>query len=258
MSLAATLRERDPAVGSWLSLRDPAVAELTAELAFDFVVLDIEHTPNTMETVIEMVRAVDAADSQTEAIVRLPWNDPVVVKRVLDTGASGVMAPMIETAAEAETLVESTRYPPEGVRGVAGSRASRYGLEMEEYYRTAADEIVTIAQIETERGLENVDEIAAVEGLDALFVGPADLSANLGIYGEWDSEEFLAAVDAVIESAHAADTAVSTLAVRNADIERWVHRGFDFVMAGTDTTHVLTGSQRAKSTFEDAIEERES
>lgn len=258
MSLAAAIRERDPIVGSWLSLRDPTVAELTAELEFDFVVLDIEHTPNTMETVIEMVRGVDAADSHTEAIVRLPENDPVVVKRVLDTGASGVMAPMIESAAEAEALVEATRYPPEGVRGVAGSRASRYGLDMEDYYRTAADGLVTIAQVETEAGLENVAEIAAVEGLDALFVGPADLSANMGLYGEWDSEEFLAAVDDVIEAAHATDTAVSTLAVSHADIERWVRRGFDFVMAGIDTTHLTVGSQRAKAAFEDAIEERKS
>ncbi|MDS0476931.1 aldolase/citrate lyase family protein [Natrinema sp. 1APR25-10V2] len=258
MRLSETIIEQEPAVGSWITLRDPSVAELTAEIGFDFVVLDIEHTPNTMETVIELVRAVDAADSHTEAIVRLPWNDPVVVKRVLDTGASGVMAPMIESEAEAETLVEATRYPPEGVRGVAGSRASRYGLEMEEYYWTASDDIVTIAQIETDRGLENVAEIAAVDGLDALFVGPADLSANLGCYGEWDSEEFLAAVDEIVETAHDAETAVSTLAVQNADIKRWVHRGFDFVMAGIDTTHVLAGSQRAKSTFEEAIEERES
>lgn len=258
MSLKEKLREREPAVGSWLSFRDPSIAELTAELEFDFVVLDIEHTPNTMESVIEMVRGVDAADSQTESIVRLPWNEPVVVKRVLDTGASGVMAPMIETAEEAAALVEATRYPPDGIRGVAGSRASRYGLEMEEYFREANDEIVTIAQIETETGLDNVEEIAAVSGLDGLFVGPADLSANMGIYGEWESEEFLAAVDHIVETAHAADTAVSTLALSNADIERWVNRGYDFVMAGTDTSHIAAGSQRAKSTFEDAVDDRES
>lgn len=258
MSLSEILRKREPAVGSWITLRDPSVAELAAELEFDFAVLDIEHTPTTMESLIEMVRAVDAADSRTESIVRLPWNDPVVVKRVLDTGASGVMAPMIESAEEARALVDATRYPPDGIRGVAGSRASRYGLEMEEYFHSANDEIVTIAQIETEKGLDNIEAIAAVEGIDGLFVGPADLSANLGIYGEWESEEFLAAVDTVIEAAHAADTAVSTLAVREADIERWVSRGYDFVMAGIDTAHLMAGNRRAKSAFEDAMGNRES
>jgi len=256
MTLKEKLDAREPAVGSWLSLRDPAVAEMTAELEFDFVMLDIEHTPNSLETVIDMARAVDAAGTRTEPLVRMPWNDPVRIKRVLDTGVSGVMAPMVGSAEEARELIEATRYPPDGIRGVAGGRAARYGLDMPEYFEWANDEIVTIAQIETSEGFENVEEIAAVEGLDGLFVGPADLSANLGLYGEWDSQEFLDAVQRILEAGRAADTAVSTLAGSPDAIESRTKQGFDFMMAGTDTAHVMAGSREAKSTFEDAIEER--
>lgn len=258
MALREQIRAREPVVGSWLTLADPAVGEMTAELGFDFVVIDIEHTPSSLETVGRMARAVDAASGDTGTIVRLPWNDPVVIKRVLDLGVSGVMAPMVGDAGEARSLVDATRYPPDGIRGVAGGRAARYGLDLPEYFHRANEEVLAIAQIETEAGFENVEEIARVEGLDALFVGPSDLSANLGMYGEWDTEEFRDAVDRVLTAGAEAGTAVSTLATRSADIERWIDAGFDFMMAGTDGGHVLSGSIEAKRTFESAVEARES
>jgi 2,4-dihydroxyhept-2-ene-1,7-dioic acid aldolase len=257
MALVDTLRAREPAVGNWLSLRDPAVAEISAELGFDFVVLDIEHTTNSLETVTDMARATDAAESDTEAIVRLPWNDPVVIKRVLDTGVAGVMSPMVDDAEEARAFVEATRYPPEGKRGVAGGRAARYGLEMDDYVETANDRVLTVAQVETEAGFEHVEEIAAVDGLDGLFVGPADLSANLGMYGEYESEAFLDAVDRVVEAAHAEDKPVATLAFGREEVERYVDLGFDFMMVGTDTSHLMGGAATSKATFEDAVDGRD-
>ena len=252
--LADRLRDREPLVGNWLSLSDPTVAEISAHLGFDLVVLDIEHTPNSLETLSALARGVDAAGTDTEAVVRLPWNDPVVVKRVLDTGVAGVMSPMIDGAEDARDLVEATRYPPDGTRGVAGGRASQYGLNVEEYVERANEEVLTVAQIETESGFEAVEEVAAVEGLDALFVGPADLSANLGMFGEYGSEEFLAAVDRVVAAAHAEDKPVATLAFGDEEIERYVDRGFDVVMTGTDTSHLMNDSARAMSTFEAAVE----
>jgi len=257
MSLVDTLRAREAAVGNWLSLRDPAVAEISAELGFDFVVLDIEHTTNTLETVVDMARATDAAGTGTEAIVRLPWNDPVVVKRVLDTGVAGVMSPMVDDAADARAFVEATRYPPEGIRGVAGGRASRYGLEMDDYVAEANDRVLTVAQVETESGFEHVEEIAAVDGLDGLFLGPADLSTNLGVYGEYESAEFLDAVDRVVAAAHAEDKPVATLAFGREEIERYVDRGFDFMMVGTDTSHLMGGSATSKAAFEAAVDDRD-
>jgi len=211
MDLKRALREREPVESTWVSIPHPAVAELAAEQGFDCVFLDSEHTPASVETIEELVRAVDAGnDGETASVVRVPWNDPVRIKRVLDTGPTGVMVPMVETRAEAEAFVEATRYPPEGVRGMAAGRASGYGTRFAEYVERANDEVVAIAQIETATGVENASDIAAVDGLDALFVGPADLGASLG--AEPGDETFEAAVERVVEAAHEAGTPVGTLA----------------------------------------------
>jgi 2-keto-3-deoxy-L-rhamnonate aldolase RhmA len=230
---------------------------MTASMGFDFALVDMEHTPASFETVTETTRAVDAADGDTATIARAPWNDPVAIKRILDAGVQGVMVPMVESAEEAEAFVEATRYPPEGIRGVAGARAADYGLSLGEYVAEANERIVTIAQVETEAGLANVEEIAAVDGLDALFVGPADLSTALGIFGEYDHPEFDAAVETILETAHAEDVPVSTLAASGDQIEDWVDRGFDFLMAGIDASYVMAGAGRAKATAEAAFEARE-
>lgn len=251
--LREKVRAREPTVGSWVSLADPAVAEATAEHGFDFALVDTEHTTMSLETVGEMARAVDAAQGPTETIVRVPWNDKVRIKRVLDIGVSGVMVPMVETAEEARAFVEATRYPPEGVRGVAGGRAARYGLDLPEYV-TDYDAPVTIAQVETEAGLENVEEIVAVDGLDAVFVGPADLSTALGIFGQWEDARFVEAVETIVDAAHAADIPAATLATQHDQIETWVEMGFDVVMAGLDMSYVMTGAGRAKATWEGAVE----
>ncbi|TYT61957.1 HpcH/HpaI aldolase family protein [Natrialba swarupiae] len=261
MTFATMLRDRESLVGTWVALNDPAVAEISAGLEFDAVVIDGEHSVNSIETITEMARAVDAADvdgdSDPGTIVRLSTNDTTEIKRVLDAGVDGVMAPMIDDPQDAQAFVEATRYPHEGVRGVGYGRATEYGEAFPEYVDRANDEIVTIAQIETEAGLENVEEIAAVDGLDGLFVGPADLSAALGIFGETESDEFLAAVDRTLEAGHAVDKPVSILALDGDEIERWVDHGFDIVFAGVDIDYVKMGGRRAKATFEDAAGTRD-
>ena len=185
--LKEALARFEQPTGNWISIGHPSVTEVSAELGFDFVLVDTEHTTMSLETVENHVRAVDAAAGKTEAVVRVPSSDIVRVKRILDTGAVGVMVPMVESADEAERIVEAVRYPPEGVRGIAGGRASQYGLDMEEYVATANDSVVTIVQIETRAGLQNVGEIADVDGIDAVFVGPADLSGALDVFGDQNS-----------------------------------------------------------------------
>ncbi|ADD04455.1 HpcH/HpaI aldolase family protein [Natrialba magadii ATCC 43099] len=263
MTFVSALRNREPLVGNWLALGDPAVAEMSAQLAFDAVVIDIEHTPQSLETVTEMIRAVEAAGgapespaADTGSIVRVSENDPTEIKRVLDAGADGVMAPMVDTAAEARDLVEATRYPPEGVRGIGLGRATTYGATFPEAVRNPETAPITIAQIETETGLEHIADIAAVDGLDGLFVGPADLSAALGIVGELESDRFLDAVDRVLEAGHAEDKPVATLALGGDDVERWLDRGFDFVVAGVDVSYVWTGSERALAAFKRVVDEQ--
>lgn len=258
MTLGERVRSREPVIGGWVSLTDPAVAEMTASLGFDFVLLDMEHTTASVGTIADMARAVDATGGDVGSIARVPWNDHVVIKRVLDVGVQGVMAPMIGSAGEARDFVDASRYPPDGIRGVAGTRAADYGLSMTEYVATANESIVTVAQIETEAGLENVAEIATVDGLDALFVGPADLSTALGVFGQYDDEAFVSAIEQILSAAHEVDVPVATLATSTDGIERWIELGFDFVMAGVDAAHVLGGASQALRTAERSFEDRDS
>ena len=255
----AALKERfartDPVVGNWLSIGHPSVAELTAKLGFDFAMIDLEHTTTSLETVQGMVHAIEAVDGPTEPLVRIPDDDPVSVKRVLDTGVAGVMVPMIDSVAEAESLVDSATYPPEGTRGIAGSRAAGYGIEFEEYVANANDETTIVAQIETEAGLESVEEIAAVDGIDAIFAGPADLSGSLGVFGEWESDRLTDAMERIAAAAAAEGKLAGTLAVRHEDIELRANQGFEFIIAGQDTGYVASGSADAKAAFEQAMED---
>lgn len=251
MDLKRALGEREPVAGTWVAIPHPAVAELAAEQGFDCVFLDAEHTPAGVETVEGLVRAVDAG-GDAASIVRVPWNDPVRIKRVLDTGPTGVMVPMIESREEAAAFVEATSYPPDGIRGMAATRASGYVTGFEEYVERANEEIVTIAQIETEEGVENVADIAGVEGLDALFVGPADLGASVG--ADPGEPAFETAVERVVEGAHDAGTAVGTLATSTEAIDGWVDRGVDFMAVGYDLAYLAAGAERARNAYRSALE----
>jgi 2-keto-3-deoxy-L-rhamnonate aldolase RhmA len=236
-----SLRSGEAVVGTWVSLAEPAVAELLAP-DFEFVVLDTEHTPNTLETVANCARAVDAAPGEALPIARVAWNDPVRTKRILDLGLGGVMVPMVETPDEAEAAVAACRYPPEGIRGMAAARAHDYGRSFDEYVERANDDVLTILQVETEEGLSNVEEIAAVDGVDALFVGPADLSANLGVLGEWESDAFVDGVERIVTAAQDAGTPVGTLGVDVDQLRAFDSFDYDYVIAGVDAAMLLGGA----------------
>lgn len=251
--LKDALESREYPLGTWISIGHPAITEVAAHLDLEFVVVDTEHTTTSLETVEDMQRGVEAAPGTTEMVVRVPWNDPVRLKRVLDIGVAGVMVPMIGSAEEARTLVESLRYPPEGNRGIAAGRAADYGRAFEEYVSSANGTILTIAQIETEEGLENAGEIAAVDGIDALFVGPADLSGSLGIFGEWGSKRFGDTLEHIVDTAHAAETPVGTLTIDTADIEPRLEQGFDFLIAGKDASLLMEGIEGAIETYQRAL-----
>lgn len=241
-------------LGTWLSLGYASVAEAVSQLDLEFVLVDMEHTTMSLETVEDMDRGVKAAPGETETIVRVPWNDPVRLKRVADIGVAGVMVPMIDSAEEARELVRSLRYPPEGVRGIAGSRATGYGRNFEEYVSNANGSIFTIAQIETQAGLENAEEIARVDGIDALFVGPADLSGTLGMFAEWDADEFNEAIESVIDAGNSAGVPVGTLTVDIDDIEMRMEQGFDYLIAGKDIGLVMEGIDRAIEEYDAALD----
>ena len=169
-------------VGTWLSSGSPATAEALGSIGFDFVVVDTEHTPIDVPQMTEILRAV--AGTPAQPIVRPPWNDMVMVKRVLDAGAQTVLFPFVQDEAEARRAVASTRYPPGGVRGVAGThRGSRFGA-VKNYLKSANAEMCVIVQIETLAALGRLEAIAAVDGVDSIFVGPNDLAASMGHLGD--------------------------------------------------------------------------
>ena len=243
----------EPLVGTWVSLADPAVAEMTAP-GFDFVMLDTEHAPNSDATIAEGVRAVETADGDAVPLARPLDNDRGKIKRLLDLGVGGVMVPLVETASEARAAVAAAKYPPDGERGVAAARASDYGRSLDEYVARANDDTAVVVQIETERALENVGAIAAVDGVDALFVGPADLSANLGVFGEFDGDRFRTAVETVLGAGDDAGVPVGTLATSHEGVERYTDWGFEYIIAGTDAGHLQRGAVRMREAARDGLQ----
>ncbi len=176
------LREGRIVYGTWLMSGAPSTAEALGCAGFDFLVVDMEHVPVDTPEMIEILRTL--AGTPAQAVVRLPWNDMVMVKRALDGGAQNVMMPFVQNADEARCAVSYTRYPPEGIRGVAAMhRASRYAT-IPNYLKTAGDEICVTVQIETLSALEQLPQIAAVPGVDSIFIGPGDLSASMGFLGD--------------------------------------------------------------------------
>jgi 2-keto-3-deoxy-L-rhamnonate aldolase RhmA len=248
------LRGREPVAGCWLSIGHPASAELLAGVGFDFAVLDGEHTEMTLGALATVLRAVEAAGTDTVPIVRVASNDPIEVKRVLDLGPAGVMVPAVETAAEAERAVDACTYRPHGRRGVAGYRAADYGANLQSYVESASEEILTIVQVESAAGVENVADIAAVDGVDALFIGPADLSASLGAFGEYDSEPVRSAVDRIVSAADAENRPVGTLATGRDEVAARDEWGVDFLAMGPDLAFLAESASGYLTEYRDRHE----
>ncbi|MDX1318641.1 MAG: HpcH/HpaI aldolase/citrate lyase family protein, partial [Oceanospirillum sp.] len=172
------LKQGDTAqIGLWLGLANSYTAELLAGAGFDWLLIDAEHAPNDLQTILGQLQAI--APYPSHPIVRPPWPDAVRIKQILDLGAQTILAPMVETGEQAAEVVSATRYPPQGIRGVGSALARASGFNrMPQYLQTANDEICVLIQIETPKGVENLDDILATEGVDGVFIGPSDLSAS--------------------------------------------------------------------------------
>lgn len=252
MAIQDAFSNREEQVGFWIAIGHPTSAEITSQFDFDFVVIDGEHTDSSFETIASLVRAVEASSGTAAPLVRVSWNDPAEIKRVLDLGARGILVPMVESAENARDVVDAVRFPPAGHRGVAGSRAAGWGAELDSYLTSANHDLATIAQIESEAGVENAMEIASVDGIHGLFIGPVDLSASLGVYGEWESDRFTAAVETVVRAAHSADISVGTLVGSPDQISSRLEWEVDFMVVGTDKSTLRSGIQTAYTAYEDA------
>jgi 4-hydroxy-2-oxoheptanedioate aldolase len=234
---------REPQIGFWVAMADPYSAEICAGARFDWIVIDGEHAPNDLPLVLAQLQAV--APYSTHPVVRPPVGDPVLIKQLLDIGAQTLLVPVVETADQARMLVSATRYPPNGIRGVGSalarsSRWSRYS----DYMEVADREVCLIVQVETINGLENLTEIAAVEGVDAVFLGPADLSAALGHRGDPGHPDVRAAMEKAVSQINAANKPFGTLFGDELQIRHWMAKGCTFMAVGADTA-VLARSTEA-------------
>lgn len=192
-SLKRRLLGSRKAFGSWLHLAHPAATEAMASAGYDFLFIDNEHGPGSLDDTLLQLQVLAATD--VAPVVRVPWNDPIYLKRVLDIGATSIMIPMIETAEQAKAAVAACRYPPRGVRGFGPWREMGRGSDLAEYGRRAHEELLIIGQIESVEAVGNIDEIAAVDGLDLLYIGPNDLSGSVGRFREFDHPDVIGAID---------------------------------------------------------------
>jgi 2-keto-3-deoxy-L-rhamnonate aldolase RhmA len=230
-------------IGTWVMSASPLVAEAVGHAGFDWGVIDMEHTPLDMMDVVHMLQAV--GNTRMVPIVRVPWNDTVTVKRVLDAGATTVLFPFVQNAEEAARAVAATRYPPQGQRGMAGmSRASKFGT-MPDYLKRANPIMGVIVQLETPQAVAQLEAIAAVDGVDALFLGPADLSASMGYPGQPTHPAVMELMADGARRARAAGKPVGTVGGSTDVVTQYRAMGFNFVGIASDLGLLMRGAAAA-------------
>ena len=238
-NLKARLKAGEKLLGAWTSSDSPDNAEVMALAGVDFILMDHEHGQAAIPDAIAQLRAIQG--TRCAGLLRAPWNDMVFIKRVLDAGIHGIMVPQINTPEEARAVVAACRYPPLGIRGAAGSvRAASYGLDMD-YFRRAADELIIIVQIETPQGVENAGAIAAVEGVDMIFIGPRDLSANIGKLNRMDDPDLLGLIAKIEQATLKSGKALGTIASTGAAARQLFDRSYNLIIAGSDLVLLRTG-----------------
>ena len=234
-------------IGLWSTLSSNYTVELIAGAGFDWILLDSEHSPSDLENLLAQLQA--AAPYPTHPVVRVPWNDMVNMKRVLDIGAQSLLVPYVQNAEEARAAVAHTRYPPAGVRGVAGTtRATRFA-RIKDYAKRAHEEICVLVQVETQQALANIESICAVDGVDGVFIGPADLHASLGHAGETANPKVKPLIDDAIKRIRKAGKAPGILTPNEADAKHWLGCGAQFVAVGSDAGLLARGAEALAAKF---------
>ncbi len=220
------------AYGVFMTGYGPTTVEMLGHIGFDFVILDAEHSPIDIESCENMVRAAESAN--TTPLIRVAMNIRQNILRHLDTGAMGVQIPMVETGEDALAVVESIKYPPEGKRGLAGVRAADYGIPkpLGEYVKEANRELMTIVQIETVKAAKNIKDIIAVPGIDVFFIGPNDLSSDMGFPGQQNHPEVQNLISSLVKDIRAAGKAAGTTAYTDDLLRKNKERGFQYICYG--------------------------
>lgn len=246
-----------PQVGLWVCSGSALNAEILAGSGIDWLMIDAEHSPNTLSTLLGQLQAVAAYP--TYPIVRPPVGDTVLLKQYLDLGVQNLIVPMVDNAAQAEEIVKAVHYPPRGVRGVGSAlgRSARWN-RVEGYLPNASETLTLFVQIESAEAANNVEEILAVDGVDGIFLGPSDLSASMGFIGQGDHPDVLAAIDKSIAAAKAAGKPVGINAFDQNAARGFLEQGVDFILVGADVSILARASEKFADDFipADVIEQR--
>jgi 4-hydroxy-2-oxoheptanedioate aldolase len=239
-----------PQYGIWAGFANAYAAEIVATIGYDWMLIDGEHAPNTVPSILAQLQAVAAYS--TQPVVRPVNGDSNLIKQLLDVGAQTLMIPMVETAEQAQALVRAMRYPPHGIRGVGGglTRATRWDA-VPDYLNTAHDSLCLIVQVESRTGVKNVEAIAAVEGVDAVFIGPADLSTGLGHSGNPSHPEVQAQIQHAIQATLSAGKACGILAPNEEDARRYQSWGCSFIAVGIDISLLRRGAMENLALYRD-------
>jgi 2-keto-3-deoxy-L-rhamnonate aldolase RhmA len=252
LALKKRLRAGETTIGCWLSFSNINVAEILAGTGYDWILIDAEHGPFGLEGFQNVLAAFNG--SPTVPIVRVPWNDAVRIKQVLDLGVDGVLVPMVNSPAEARAAVSACKYPPDGTRGFGPRRASDYGRSTDAYVAQANDGTIVIIQIEHVDAVKQLDAILDVKGLDAICIGPTDLSGSMGILRQFDHPKLIAAVDTIIAKSRARGLPVCSGVAFEPDVMAgWVAKGANFVLAMEDSTIFRKGASDALAAMRAAV-----
>jgi len=241
--LKEMLKKGEVTLGTWVTIGHPDVAEILANLGFDWLVFDTEHSPMSMETVQTMIQATSA--TQITPIVRVAWNDLPLVKRALDIGAYGVIVPMVNSKEEALNAVRACKYPPVGIRGVGPRRPSKFWTEFNEYFAVANEEIMVVVQVETAEAVDNLEEILSVDGVDAFFIGPSDLSVSMGLKGDLSHPKLLEMIERALATGKKIGVPAGIFVLSSDWTKRHIDQGFQFISIGSDTGFLMRGSNDA-------------
>lgn len=246
----AGLKAKKLQIGLWQSLCSNIASEITSDSGFDWVVLDTEHSPNEIPDLLSQLQAMELGTATP--IIRPAWNDAVLAKRCLDIGAQTLLFPYVQNVAEAKAAVASTRYPPQGIRGVSvAARASRYG-RVPGYLGKANDEICVLVQVETRQSLDQIEAIAKVEGVDGVFIGPSDLAASLGHLGNPQHADVQAAMKNAVERLTAVGMPAGILTGNEDEARRYIDWGYLFVAVGSDVGLLAKAADTLAKKFKSA------
>jgi 2-keto-3-deoxy-L-rhamnonate aldolase RhmA len=241
MNFTQRLRDNELLLGTMLTLPSPEVAEMIAACGYDWLFMDGEHS--NLST-LDWQRMLQAVAGRSASIIRVAAKTERDIKKVLDIGADGIIAPQVNSADEARHVVACCKYPPDGIRGVGLARAQGYGRDFVEYMESANDRIAVIIQAEHIDAVDNIDDIVKVDGIDAVFIGPYDLSASMGRMGEVDHPEVVEAIERVGDACRQNKIALGYFGTTAESVEAYIDKGYHFICAGVDAAFVTAGAQQ--------------